>query len=264
LNPGDAAVVGPYWLLARMAIGGTAVVYLGRSVSGRVAAVKVQHSGIPRERLVHEIAMTRAAAGGYSPALLDADPDAPERLMGRPVKPASDIYALGATLVYASTGSPPNGVPENEFFQRCLDPDPARRPGLAELLTPTAMPSLPLAITNAIQERIDPVPPPRLPTPVPPTHRPRRAPLAVGVAAVVVAVAVGGALYNLDGQPPAQPTPTPSPTPKPAATSRLLTGRFRQSKHLPRSARCAASRRGGRLRHGRADERASDHGGRHG
>lgn len=322
LDPGDPAAVGPYRLLARIAIGGTSVVYLGRSVGGRLAAVKVQHSGMPRERLEHEIAMTRAAAGGYSPALLGAEPDAaqpwlalqyiagvslreavrlagplspelvsaltvgiaeavravhtagilhldinpanvlltedgprlidfglaayahqagtdvagtpgfiaPERLTGGPAGPASDIYALGATLVYAATGSPPNGVPDNNIFRRCLDPEPARRPALAELLTPAGTPPLPPPITNAIHERIDPVPPPRLPAPAPPARRPRRGLRAGTIIAVLVGVAVAGFRYTADpSQPRARPapsqfpSPSPSPSPSSAATSRLLT-----------------------------------------
>jgi hypothetical protein len=83
---------------------------------------------------------------GYAP---------PEQMLGRAVTPASDVFALGALLVFANTGhlpypgdtelavarrmdEPPdlNGVPEPlcDVLGRCLATDPASRPTVAELL----------------------------------------------------------------------------------------------------------------------------------
>jgi hypothetical protein len=58
-----------------------AVVYLGRSAGGRALAVKVMHAefaGRPefRERFRREVAASRVAGGGYSPAVVGADPEA--------------------------------------------------------------------------------------------------------------------------------------------------------------------------------------------
>ena len=80
----------------------------------------------------------------------------PEQIRGDEVGPPSDVFALGAVLVYAATGrgafgdgdaaallyravhTPPNldGVPDNlrALAARCLDPDPALRPTPAQLL----------------------------------------------------------------------------------------------------------------------------------
>jgi Protein kinase domain len=80
----------------------------------------------------------------------------PEQLYGRPVTPASDVFALGVLLVYATTAHLPfpgttdvavarrmdqapdlSGVPQplRDLLRRCLAIDPVARPGLAELLT---------------------------------------------------------------------------------------------------------------------------------
>ncbi|WP_051828481.1 serine/threonine-protein kinase [Streptomyces bicolor] len=81
LEQDDPRAVGPYRILARIATGGMAVVYLGRSRGGRAVAVKVPHAEYVREpgfrdRFRHEVAAATAAGGTYSPPVLDADPDA--------------------------------------------------------------------------------------------------------------------------------------------------------------------------------------------
>ncbi|WUH97811.1 serine/threonine protein kinase [Spirillospora sp. NBC_00431] len=81
LEPHDPRTIGRCRILARIGAGGMAMIYFGRSGSGRPVAVKLMHAEFAsepeyRERFHHEVAATRAASGRYSPGLLDADPDA--------------------------------------------------------------------------------------------------------------------------------------------------------------------------------------------
>jgi hypothetical protein len=82
LEPGDPRSLGRNRILARIGVGGMAVVYFGRSAGGRAVAVKVVHAEFGadeeyRDRFLREVAATRTAGGRYSPAVVDADPDAP-------------------------------------------------------------------------------------------------------------------------------------------------------------------------------------------
>jgi hypothetical protein len=81
LEPRDPRTIGQYTLLARLGIGGMAVVYFGRSPGHRAVAVKVMHAELAAEpsyrvRFRHEVQAARAAGGPYSPSVLGADPDA--------------------------------------------------------------------------------------------------------------------------------------------------------------------------------------------
>ena len=88
----------------------------------------------------------------------------PEQLAGREVTGQSDVYSLGAVLVYASTGKTPQGpvltagpadgrwdgpglgdVPPGlrALVARCLRPDPARRARLAEVIAECGHPGVP-------------------------------------------------------------------------------------------------------------------------
>ncbi|MFI0373413.1 serine/threonine-protein kinase [Actinomadura sp. 1N219] len=81
LEPHDPRTVGRCRILARIGAGGMAMIYFGRSGSGRPVAVKLMHAEFAREpeyrdRFRHEVAATRTVSGRYSPGVLDADPDA--------------------------------------------------------------------------------------------------------------------------------------------------------------------------------------------
>ncbi len=81
LERGDPRVIGRCQVLARIGAGGMAVVYLGRSSDGRPVAIKVMHAEFAadlelRDRFRREVAANRIVSGGYTTAVLDADPDA--------------------------------------------------------------------------------------------------------------------------------------------------------------------------------------------
>ncbi|GAA1995993.1 serine/threonine-protein kinase [Catenulispora subtropica] len=81
LLPGDPVRLGPYEIRSRIGAGGMGVVYLGRSPSGRLAAVKLVRPEIAedeefRTRFRREIDAARQVSGAYTAAVLDADPDA--------------------------------------------------------------------------------------------------------------------------------------------------------------------------------------------
>ncbi|URM90951.1 bifunctional serine/threonine-protein kinase/ABC transporter substrate-binding protein [Streptomyces sp. MRC013] len=83
LRPGDPAGVGPFRVLARLGAGGMGVVYLARSPSGTVAAVKVIHNARVgdegfRARFRREAEAARGVTSRWVAPLLDADPDARE------------------------------------------------------------------------------------------------------------------------------------------------------------------------------------------
>jgi len=116
----------------------------------------------------------------------------PEQIEGRDAAPASDVFALGAVLVYAATGEGPFGtgevpgllyravhtspdlarVPEElrSLAARCLVRDPGARPGPADLLsevgTPDAAEWLPAPVRAMVTEQETELgsPRPRVPT----------------------------------------------------------------------------------------------------
>ncbi|GAB3445774.1 serine/threonine-protein kinase [Actinophytocola sediminis] len=105
------------------------------------------------------IARTLEGTGLTATGMIVGTPSflSPEQLDGREITPASDVFALGAVLVYATTGDGPFGtgtlpalvyrvvhgepnldrVPAElrHLVARCLDRDPAARPTPTELLT---------------------------------------------------------------------------------------------------------------------------------
>jgi serine/threonine protein kinase len=329
-----------------------ATVYFGYSADGRPAAVKVMHAeltGHPgaRERFRREVAATRSA-GGYGPAVVDADPEAarpwlateflagvtlreavalagplpatsawpvvvwlaqalraihragivhldvspanlmltpggprlidfgiagrlgpdgvapsdgtagarpvmsPEQLAGAPVGPASDVYSMGATLLYACTGATPAddrpGRPESigdpalrALVTRCLRPDPAERPTSAALaeelpaVAPQHPGGLPGAVVAEIYRRAVQQPPP-----VPRRPLGRRELVVGGIGGLVVGGAVATGLYVSRSGVPADDRAVPaprhtrsaSPSPPPSPPSRRLEFQFSGSARL--------------------------------
>ncbi|NUU25682.1 MAG: protein kinase [Streptomycetaceae bacterium] len=251
----DPQRVGPYQIVGRLGSGGMGWVYLGRSATGRLVAVKVVRPELAeepqfRDRFAREVNAARAVGGLYTAAVVDADtsgdtpwlatvyvpgpslaeevarhgplaepqvrllgaglaealraihavgvvhrdlkpsnvllaPDgprvidfgisrilgeagltqsgmvlgtpafmSPEQITGMMVGPSSDLFSLGAVLVFAAGGEPPflggegllyrlvHGEPElgavpaglRDVVKRCLAKDPADRPQLADLL----------------------------------------------------------------------------------------------------------------------------------
>ncbi|WP_194907269.1 serine/threonine-protein kinase [Catenulispora rubra] len=81
LRSTDPTRIGPYELTGRIGGGGMGDVFLGRSPSGRLAAVKVVRDLLAddprfRERFRREVAAARSVSGAYTAAVLNADPDA--------------------------------------------------------------------------------------------------------------------------------------------------------------------------------------------
>lgn len=77
----DPRTIGRYRVLARISAGGLAIVYFGRSSTGRAVALKAVHAEFAadpayRDRFRREVAAARAVGGRYSPGIVDADPDA--------------------------------------------------------------------------------------------------------------------------------------------------------------------------------------------
>jgi serine/threonine protein kinase len=81
LTRSDPAKVGPFRLLGRLGGGAMGQVYLGSSKTGRPVAVKVVRSHLAedlhfRRRFAAEVAAVRRVDSPYTPAVIDADPDA--------------------------------------------------------------------------------------------------------------------------------------------------------------------------------------------
>ncbi|MEY9892854.1 ABC-type Fe3+ transport system substrate-binding protein [Catenulispora sp. MAP5-51] len=77
----DPRSIGGFAVEARLGSGGMGAVYLGRSASGRLVAIKVVHEALAadrefQERFAREVAAMRTVGGFWSAAVVDADPRA--------------------------------------------------------------------------------------------------------------------------------------------------------------------------------------------
>lgn len=82
LKPGDPSRIGPYQLVRRLGGGGMGTVFLGRSASGRLFAVKVIHPHLVAEpgfraRFRSEVGAVRRVSGAFTAGVVDADADGP-------------------------------------------------------------------------------------------------------------------------------------------------------------------------------------------
>ena len=82
LQAGDPQRVGPYSLVGRLGAGGMGRVFVGRSVGGRLVAVKVirdELAGDPdfRVRFSREVAAAKSVSGLFTAPVVDADVDGP-------------------------------------------------------------------------------------------------------------------------------------------------------------------------------------------
>ncbi|GAB2519531.1 WD40 repeat domain-containing serine/threonine protein kinase [Nocardiopsis aegyptia] len=92
----DPQSIGPHRLLARLGAGGMGKVYLARTPDGHLCALKVvkedlAHDAQFRARFAREIRAAQRVRGPFTPAVVDADPDAPAPWM-------ATEYVPGPTL----------------------------------------------------------------------------------------------------------------------------------------------------------------------
>ncbi|WP_026128964.1 WD40 repeat domain-containing serine/threonine protein kinase [Nocardiopsis prasina] len=96
LAPDDPNAIGPHRLLARLGAGGMGRVYLARTPDGHLCALKVvkedlAHDTQFRARFAREVRTAQRVRGPFTPAVVDADPEAPAPWM-------ATEYVPGPTL----------------------------------------------------------------------------------------------------------------------------------------------------------------------
>jgi serine/threonine protein kinase len=95
----DPEMVGPYVVLGRLGAGSMGQVYLGRSATGRLVAVKTikvelaEEAGF-RTRFAQEVAAARKVSGFFTPAVVEADPDADLPWLATAYVPAPSLSAM--------------------------------------------------------------------------------------------------------------------------------------------------------------------------
>jgi eukaryotic-like serine/threonine-protein kinase len=99
LQPGDPRAVGPYVLVGQLGSGGMGRVFMGRSMGGRLVAVKIIRSDLAadpdfRVRFRREVAAARRVSGLYTAMVVDADVDAEEPWL-------ATAYVAGPSLAEA-------------------------------------------------------------------------------------------------------------------------------------------------------------------
>ncbi|WP_395358843.1 serine/threonine-protein kinase [Streptomyces sp. YH02] len=99
LQGDDPRRLGAYRLIGRIGSGGMGRVYLGRTVSGRLVAVKtLLADGVPEEsdrrRFAREVALARRVTGAFTVSVMDADAQAPRPWMATEYIPAPSLGEL--------------------------------------------------------------------------------------------------------------------------------------------------------------------------
>ncbi|MGW8761272.1 protein kinase domain-containing protein [Streptomyces sp. NPDC055815] len=111
LRDDDPVRLGPYRLIARVGAGGMGRVYLGRTVSGRLVALKTllaegEVSETDRRRFAREVALARRVNGLFTVTVLDADAESERPWMATEYVPALSL----AELVREVGALPPDAV----------------------------------------------------------------------------------------------------------------------------------------------------------
>ncbi|MFI1975566.1 serine/threonine-protein kinase [Streptomyces wedmorensis] len=99
LQGDDPERLGSYRLIGRVGAGGMGRVYLGRTVSGRLVAVKTllaegEVAESDRRRFAREVALARRVTGVFTVSVLDADADGPRPWMATEYVPAPSLAEL--------------------------------------------------------------------------------------------------------------------------------------------------------------------------
>jgi Protein kinase domain len=95
----DPEMIGSYVVLGRLGSGSMGQVYLGRSAAGRLVAVKTikvelaEEAGF-RTRFAQEVAAARKVSGFFTPAVVEADPDADLPWLATAYVPAPSLSAM--------------------------------------------------------------------------------------------------------------------------------------------------------------------------
>lgn len=99
LRADEPLQIGPYLVLGRLGAGAMGRVYLARSPSSRLVAVKtirvdLAASDSYRERFGYEVAAARKVSGAFTASVIDADPDAELPWLATVYVPAPSLAAL--------------------------------------------------------------------------------------------------------------------------------------------------------------------------
>jgi len=95
----DPERIGPYAIIGRLGAGAMGQVYLGRSMSGRLVAVKTIRPDLAdeegfRTRFAHEVAAARRVSGVFTAALVEADAEADTPWLATAYVPAPSLRRL--------------------------------------------------------------------------------------------------------------------------------------------------------------------------
>jgi serine/threonine protein kinase len=95
----DPMHIGPYQVVGRLGAGSMGQVFLARTPSSRLVAVKTIRAGLAddptyRQRFANEVAIARRVSGAFTPAVVAADPEADLPWLATVYVPAPSLAAL--------------------------------------------------------------------------------------------------------------------------------------------------------------------------